>query len=266
MRYIKEYTASTQIQQDLDNGVLGKPYMASVNGIIDWNTKSPQTGPVLPSKSFVCNYNAKNYNADTKVFPKTEGQLFDEDLVLYTNFFTRIQTHIEDGYVTFTGSSSLAGISMVKQFASPEENPFFRTNDNKNLTVVFKTTQNTNSTVLGIEGTSGPGGAQNWRVDRDGFYTSGNSYTEFSPNEYPAIQYYRINNDGALERKCVTTGQIDTASTVNFSGETVYACFFTNNPNKISKFRGDFYWLYVSTETLTDEEIEQVINYNENLE
>jgi hypothetical protein len=61
----------------------------------------------------------------------------------------------------------------------------------------------------------------------------------------------------------VTTGQIVTASSVSYGNAPNNMTFFGGGASISEFYVGDFYWIYVSTETLTDSEIKKVIAYNE---
>ena len=79
----------------------------------------------LPNVPFSVNYNAKNYDANTKTLAKTSGQLVDVDAVITAGTPT-----VNDGYLTIA-SGTRATISGYQTY-------FNRTNSAPNLTIISK--------------------------------------------------------------------------------------------------------------------------------
>ena len=93
---------------------------------------------------------------------------------------------------------------------------------------------------------------------------------DITDNSKPSILSVTLNNSNTI----VTYNNYteDTNNQANFSG------YGSGSPTKASLFRGfadgsdtkefwtgDFYWIFVATRVLSDEEISQVIMYNENI-
>jgi len=89
------------------------------------------------------------------------------------------------------------------------------------------------------------------------------------PTSGAYVMYIRVNADGTGERKCITTNQTVTTNDISWGDKAVNTNFFCDYKQPYpriasERFTGDFYWMYCSNEVLTDEEIQQVINYNDN--
>lgn len=208
----------------------------------------------LPSNTFMFNYNAKQYDSSTHTFPKTEGQLFDEDLVLNT-----APSSYSDDYVDFGNGFSYMG----KMYSSTSANPFNRTS-NTNFTFIYKTSGWTNS-----DGNlfANRYGNYNYMVRGTVFHTSSGSFLQLVPNTNPQICVIRVYANGRSERKFVdsngTVLQSVSASSISWGSVSDGIAFFAGYASGSENFNQKFYWMYCSMEALTDEEILKVIQYNE---
>lgn len=208
----------------------------------------------LPSNTFMFNYNAKQYDSSTHTFPKTEGQLFDEDLVLNT-----APSSYSDEYVDFGNGFSYMG----KMYSSTSANPFNRTS-NTNFTFIYKTSGWTNS-----DGNlfANRYGNYNYMVRGIVFHTSNGSFLQLVPNTNPQICVIRVYANGRSERKFVdsngTVLQSVSASSISWGSVSDGIAFFAGYASGSENFTQKFYWMYCSMEALTDEEILKVIQYNE---
>ena len=210
----------------------------------------------LPSNTFMFNYNARFYDPATYTFAKTKGQLFDEDLVLNT----APNSYTEDSVVITNGAY------MGKTYSSNADNPFNRSSSLGNsFTFIYKTSgfiaysnnlfANRNSNY-------------NYMVRDNMFHTSSSGFLSLTPPNDPQICVIRINSNGTSERKFVdesgNTLAITTASTVSWGSINDGVAFFAGYANGGEYFNATFYWMYCSLETLTDEEVLKVIQWNEN--
>ena len=211
----------------------------------------------LPSNTFMFNYNAREYNSSTRTFPKTQGQLFDEDLVLRwtPNSYT-------DEYVYFRNSSAYMG----KTYDSTSANPFNRDSSNKSFTFIYKTSGFTSDSE-NIFANRGSG--YNYMVRGNMFHTSQSGFLSLTPNTHPQICLIRIYADGKSERKFLDSNgnvlQSTSASSISYGSASNAIGFFSGYGNQGAEyFKSYFYWMYCSLETLTDAEVKKVIAYNEN--
>lgn len=216
---------------------------------------------VLPARDFLCNYNAKQYISSSRTFPMTEGQTVSKNLVLAK---TSVTAHTDSGYC------SISNNECIFNFNTAANNPFnrYNTTTGRSLTVVYKTSSFSNNLFANRGYRSGStGDYYNYMVRDTIFHTSNSNFLRMTASTSPYIMYVRINADGTSERKCVTTGQIVTASSVSYGNAPSSCAFFRGfgGGSLGENYSGNFYWIYISKEVLTDAEIQQVIDYNEGL-
>ena len=207
----------------------------------------------LPNKQFWVNWNARNYDATTHTIAKESGQLFDQDLVLHT----AAQTYT-DSYVTIDSSNS----RILFNFNSTAENPFNRTSATATLTVVAKT-RTTGTTWFVSNRRDGTVG---WMV-RQGTDKYSMAYNDewyyYTSNTAPMTMAWR-NGNGTMQYISISDNVTGTpySSTTWVGQQTTQFVVFGSGSGE--NWTGDFYWVYISPEVLTDEEIAQVVAYNEN--
>ena len=218
---------------------------------------------VLPAKAFLCNYNAKQYISSSRTFPMAEEQTVRKNLVLANS---RVTAHTDSGYCSINGNEC------IFNFNTAANNPFNRYNTatGRSLTIVYKTSSFSNNLFANRgyrTGSLGLGDYYNYMVRDTIFHTSDSNFLRMTASTSPYIMYVRINADGTSERKCVTTGQIVTASSVSYGNAPSSCAFFRGfgGSSLGENYNGNFYWIYISNEVLTDAEIQQVIDYNEQL-
>jgi hypothetical protein len=104
-------------------------------------------------------------------------------------------------------------------------------------------------------------------VRGDRFHTNDNNFLNFTPTADPQIIVVRVSSDGSAVRKSIdVSGNTlqSTAGTANFgSYSSTFEFFRGGYPNE--DFNNYFYWMYCSLEALTDEEILDVVWYNEGI-
>jgi len=209
----------------------------------------------LPSNSFMFNYNAKQYDSSTYTFPKTTGQLFDVDLTL-----NGAPSSYTDEYVDFAGKSVYMGYT----YTSNAQNPFNRVSSASSFTFIYKTSGFTSGSnnIFSNRYT-----LYNYMVRGNMLHTNSSGFLSLTPSSSPEICVIRISSNGNSERKFVdsngNTLQITTASTISWGGLNNGVGFFAGYATGSETFQDKFYWMYCSMETLTDEEVLQVIKYNE---
>lgn len=214
---------------------------------------------VLPAKAFLCNYNAKQYISSSRTFPMAEEQTVRKNLVLNGATVT-----------AHTDYCSISNNECIFNFNTAANNPFNRYNNatGRSLTIVYKTSSFSNNLFANRGYRTGSlGDYYNYMVRDTIFHTSDSNFLRMTASTSPYIMYVRINADGTSERKCVTTGQIVTASSVSYGNAPSSCAFFRGfgGSSLGENYSGNFYWIYISNEVLTDAEIQQVIDYNEEL-
>lgn len=210
------------------------------------------TTATLPDVPFTVNYNAKNYNASTQTFAKTNGQLADTDVTITGGTLT---TH--DGYVTVPGST--------RGIISGYGDYFNRTNSTPNLTIISK--QRTEGVNCHMFANRSASSNYNWmyRPYSDELTLHGNSEQGYvKVTTQPVIESVRIDSNRLATYNNYTDNISSTQSSFSYgeiNGSVALFAGYTDNDSEW--FVGDFYWIYMSQTTLTDEQVQQVINYNE---
>ena len=209
----------------------------------------------LPNKTFLCNYNARDFIAATNTIPNTSGALFAEDAVL-----SSAPTTVGDGYLTIP-----VGCNFSKSFSSTENNPFNRSG-NQPLTIVAKTsvTDNNSGNIFANRNTSG----YNWMLRQD---VTGIVYVHTSTTSVPHLNVtttsantYSFVIDSGYTTGVSYTDSVTTEVTHSSWGRFSSGIALFKTLGYINEdWTGDFYWVYISPEALTDAEIQQVIAYNE---
>lgn len=206
----------------------------------------------LPDVPFTLNYNAKNYDASTKTLLKTEGQLANVDAVITAGTPT-----VNDGYLTIATNT--------RATISGYQNYFNRTNSTPNLTIISKQKTNDNRNVHLFANRDS---SYNWmyRATASQLKFHGSSQINgTNVTTQPVIESVRVDSSRTLKFNNYTDNT--TTSVSNFSygstNSTATALFAGYASNTSEWFAGDFYWVYMCQSTLTDEQVQQVIDYNE---
>jgi hypothetical protein len=219
----------------------------------------------LPDVPFMLNYNAKNYDASTYTIAKTEGQLRDVDAVC--NYGYNIVDHSADGYITITGNTRM-NISGTT---------YFGRNNNESgctMTIVSKVRTSSGYSILTNRGnTSSSQMNWMWRYPTTGIFLHGSSsynnpLYSVSTTGSPVTASIRTYYDSGVKQKLrdhTNNGSYDGAFGYGseYNGNSSLFCDYANRASEF--WQGDFYWVYMSFNVLTDDEIQQVIDYNENL-
>lgn len=211
----------------------------------------------LPDVPFMFNYNARNYS--NGVIPNAAGALFEYDCTLSNK---NVVDYYGD-YLTFNGDGNFS-----LNYSSSSNNPFNRSG-NQPMTIIMKT--RTVNNVGNNHPLANRGSSYNWMCRISNGYqwlhTSKLSYsTAISvPYTYRSenIVAIRCLNDGNGFAQNYTTGEIGNITSTSWGSASNEINFFDGGYSG-EIFLGDFYWMYCSLEQLTDEQIQQVIEYNEN--
>ena len=208
------------------------------------------TTATLPDVPFTVNYNAKNYDASTQTFAKTEGQLANTDVTITGGTLTA-----HDGYVTVTSYSRgiISGYSTY----------FNRTNSAPNLTIISKQRTEGSNCHMFANRTS----SYNWMYRP--YYNrltlhGGSEQGQLAVTTQPVIESVRVDSNRLATYNNYTNSTSSTTSSFNYGNTNgTVAMFAGYTSNSGEWFVGDFYWIYMSQSTLTDAQVQEVINYNE---
>ena len=214
----------------------------------------------LPDVPFVLNYNAKQYNASTHTIPYTEGALNAIDAVI-TGTTANIIDHHTDGYIQLTGSSSNTIRALVGTTY------FSRSSSNPNITIVCKayTTSGTEGNILSNRKES-----YNWMYRHKQtvltFHGTSEQGSIAVSSSEPNTCSVRIDSNRLLKYNNWTQNTTSSYSNFNYGSNSNGGALFSGYYSSSGEFwKGCFYWIYMTLNTLTDEQVQQVIDYNENL-
>lgn len=208
----------------------------------------------LPNKPFIINYNARDYNPSTYTIPKHPDQTLDLDAYFYNgSAITKYDDYIHtvSAYTQHT-------------FSSTSANPFNRDSNNKSLTIIYKYANlitGGGSNIIANRGTN-----YNWMARFGVFHTSNGSFLPFTEPNTPHTTVVRIQSNGTSERWVDgdKANYYASASSISYGSLSNAFGLLVGYGNSVSEVINsiDFYWIYVTTEALTDEEINQVIAFN----
>lgn len=204
----------------------------------------------LPNVPFTVNYNAKNYDASTHTFTKTNEQLADTDVTITSGTLTA-----HDGYVTVASGS--------RGIISGYDNYFNRTNSAPNLTIISKQRTEGSNCHMFANRTSN----YNWmyrpyynRLTLHGTSEQG----QLAVTTQPVIESVRVDSNRDVTYNNYTDNTSSTQSSFSYGSTNGSVALFAGYTSTSGEwFVGDFYWIYMSQTTLTDEQVQEVINYNE---
>ena len=205
----------------------------------------------LPNVPFTVNFNAKNYDSQTKTLLKTSGQLADVDAVITAGTPT-----VNDGYLTIA-SGTRATISGYQTY-------FNRNNSNPNLTIISKQrTEGGNCHMFANRDSN-----YNWMYRCYSYKLTLHGASEqgsVAVTTQPVIESVRVNSSRLATYNNYTDNTSSTQSSFKYGGTNSggVALFQGYATNAGEYFVGDFYWVYMSQNTLTDDQVQQVIAYNE---
>lgn len=220
----------------------------------------------LPDVPFTLNYNAKNYDASTHSIPMTTGQLNDTDAVAYNNP-NNIVDHSADGYITISNSS----MRIRKQ---GQDISLFNRSSNStssDLTIVCKAKSTSGESIITNRDNN-----YNWmyRLKTGGtlrFHGTSETGSISWNTSNPDIMSVRTYYDSGTKLKYNNWTQNTSTTPISFTyGSTntdssaagaLFVGYSWSNTNE--QWSGDFYWVYMAQANLTDEQVQQVIDYNE---
>lgn len=205
----------------------------------------------LPDVPFTVNYNAKNYDSSTKTLLKTSGQLADVDAVITAGTPT-----VNDGYLTIKTNT--------RATISGYQNYFNRDNNNPNLTIISKQLTDGGNCHMFANRDSN----YNWmyRCYSNMLTLHGNSEQGgVAVTTQPVIESVRVGSNRLATYNNYTDNTTTTQASFNYgrTNSGKFAIFAGYGSSTGEWFVGDFYWVYMSQNTLTDEQVQQVIAYNE---
>ena len=229
----------------------------------------------LPNKPFVFNYNARDYNPATFTIPKTSGQTMDRDMVWTGTTSVINNITFDEDHITIP----ISGFSLF-DFSTSGANPMNNTAAAPAMTIVAKFKYNTSSAGCNFFNNRDASaynyfarcgiseGNGSLSLGTGGGTNAGPTYD----TSKPVIASWRVDANRSIDIKNITSGTSTTVGTTTWNDGTSWFTFFIwkkktsntiNTTNYGEWMGGDFYWCYASREVLTDEEIQQVVRYND---
>ena len=212
---------------------------------------------------FMFNYHSKRYDSTTKSILNQDEA--DWRIALE---FNRSVSYYEDGSL-FVNTNNYS----TYRFASAEDNPFNRDAKNSTLTIIVKT-QNFSSNNYSLFSNRGLDynymfrqGEQSSRYyylhDSRGY----GSAPGFRSYASPDIVSVRVSKDGNVTFESHLSGVTKTGEKIVWGNPSDAIAFFNGSgyDDLGEHWYGRFYWIYLSLEELSDQEIETIIKYNEEL-
>lgn len=229
----------------------GYEYIYSGGSWVNLGEVSGSTA-TLPNVPFTINYNAKNFDQATQTFAKTEGQLANVDAIVTAGTVT----YNSDGYVSVNINSKATIIGYDSYFNRSSSAP--------NLTIISKQLTDGNKCHLLANRNSNYNWmyrAYNNRLTLHGASEQGG----VAVTQQPVIESVRVDSNRTATYNNYTDNTSSTNNNFDYgsSNSGGVALFAGYVPLGSEYFKGDFYWIYMSQNTLTDEQVQQVIDYNE---
>lgn len=235
------------------------------NGVIFG--KEPIRG--IGVEDFNFNFNFKNYDSLTQTVPNDPTANWKQDLTLTGT------PVVDTDHITVTNSNAYAQFP----FDTISENIFNRDpNGNSEMTIIYKVSGCSGVDLISNRGylKNNRSGVHNWMVrpQSNNYMYLHDSYSQkggLRVTTNPNIVVMTVNSTNLATIKSITDNINVSNVSVNFANASGRICFFSANYNGISttnineRFNGVCYWMFQANRVLTDEEITQVINYNENL-
>ena len=229
----------------------------------------------LPNKPFVFNYNARDYDPATFTIPKTSGQTMDRDMVWTGTTSVINNITFDEDHITIP----ISGFSLF-DFSTSGANPMNNTTSAPAMTIVAKFKYNTSSDGSNVfnnrDASTYNYFARCGLSEVNGILSLGTGGGSNAGPTYdtskPVIASWRVDANRSIDIKNITSGTSTTVGTTTWNGGTSWFTFFIwkkktsntiNTTNYGEWMGGDFYWCYATREVLTDEEIQQVVRYND---
>ena len=249
-------------------------YKAYYNNYILFGANaSPEPEPdEFPITDFSFNFNFKKYNYDTQSVPNESTANWLQDLVLNGT------PVVDTDHITIEDSDAFAQFP----FDTKTDNIFNQNNTNGyEMTIIFKVSNFQGTDLISNRGYAKDSSVSNtnnynWMARP---YTSQKMYLHdssgakggLSVSTNPNIVVMKVDSNSTLTIKSLTDNLTQTTANLVFGNQSGRICFFcTNGYNKTTTyirelFNGTCYWMFHAKRILTDDEITQVVEYNENM-
>ena len=214
--------------------------------------------PRLPA-DFVFNFNARDYNPQTRTIPAENG-------ALETNAFILGADPVAVGTDSLT-IDSYNNNSMIAATSTGKYGLYsIDGTNNRTATWIFKYSRSGDGDNCHF--LSNRESDYNWMVRPYGDMIKLHDSAEENGcpvSTYPCTAVIRIADDGTTTIQNLTDATACTPYTFNYGRTNATPMFFSGYYSDRGEwFQGIFYWCFFANRCLTDDEVTQVIDYNEN--
>ncbi len=220
----------------------------------------------LPPVEFEFNYNAVNYDAENnRIVNDLEATLFDYNLQLTENI------------PEFSNGNKLSITNLCKGYidkwdiGSLESGQYFNRTADDVLTIICKVqprydNSSNNSDLISVNSTSATNYSLRVGYKNAIYLASTNLYSDRYLNyKKDSDQIFAVRaREGKVVIQNLTTGESKVLNTNTWGSTNGSMNFFYSDASNY--FTGDFFWAYLSKEYLSDSEIWDVVDYNENID
>lgn len=220
------------------------------------------SAPAALPADFVFNFNARDYDPQTRTIPAENG-------ALETNAFILGADPVAVSADSLT-IDSYSNNSMVAQISSGKTQYYsIDGTNNREATWIFKYSRSGDGSYCHFLSNRYMFSNYNWMVRAYDDMIKLHDNTERDPcpvSTYPCTAVIRIADDGTTTIQDITDGTACTPYTFDYGRANATPTFFAGyyGGGGGEYFQGMFYWCFYANRCLTDDEVTQVIDYNEN--
>lgn len=245
-----------------DAGVLTVPIgsLDSYNStdLRSWKNSLPEGWSIVEKQAlpdgYFFNINAADFDLDSKSWAADEDSAFNEAIVL-SHGSTALSKN-DDGSLKIPW-----GWYFHRHYSTTSENPINRNSSNNELTIIYKAKWDDTGDYSNIIANRDEN--YNWMARYTMFHTADSMFLYYTPTNNPNTQVIRVNASGLATREIKEDG--NTLSGQVSWGDASYGflVFLGYTGGVDEYFSGDFHYLFISLHYLTDEEVQDVIDFNE---
>lgn len=250
---------------DFEGGYVGsRTVIRCYKGLEEvWPEHMPPPEPEIPEalKNCLFNFNAKQYDAATRTIPNFSGATTMLNGMRFMN--NKITASTE--YVSIGGNPTI-----VESYASTTANPF-NAGTGKNLTFIFKASNESGTYhrfFINLEGNFSF--SINYMISVANnkqlrLFAGGEDKAVVTTDTWPAT--FSLTFAGTTVNTKCWNNNTTNSQTVGFGSDSAnsrFFCRYTNNDSS-ELWAGNFYWAFCTNKILTDQEMQEIIDYNNNM-
>jgi len=246
-----------KIKIDFINGTTYKRNVSNIPG----STVIIYMGqPPIGVSSFMFNYNAKDIDTQNHIIPNTDGAEWEEDLKFNSSHYSPHGEYIH----------IYPGTYYSHQFNSENDNPFNR-QGHQPLTIIAKVKgyYSNNFSIFACRGNNYNYMLREGDKNVNYFYLHDSRGYDTAPflntNTLPNIVSAKVSNKGIVTLHSWTDNVSSIPTEIQWGSPSDGIAIFAGQYYGGEFWEGDFYWIFLSLKELSDEEIQNVINFNEML-